>query len=62
MSLKQVSVELSIEDQEIIMTAIATIQEKLPFLDGLSAAERKWMCYIGDKSRSFVNKAVELAT
>jgi hypothetical protein len=62
MSIDPVTVELSIADQEIILAAIATVHDKLPFLDGLSAAERKRMCYMGDKSRSFVNKAVELAT
>lgn len=56
-----VSAELSDEDQALILSSIAVIQEKLPFLIGLSPDERKRLCHMGDKSRSFVNKAVELA-
>ncbi|MCC5599884.1 hypothetical protein LC586_11745 [Nostoc sp. CHAB 5714] len=42
--------------------AIATIREKLPFLVDLTTEERRTMLKMGDKSRAFVSKALEVAT
>lgn len=56
-----ISADLTEEDQVEIMGAIATIHDKLSFLTGLSQAERKSLCRLGDKTRSFVNKAIEMA-
>lgn len=44
------------------MAAIATIKTKLPFLIDLSVEERKALLKLGDKSRAFVSKALEVAT
>jgi len=44
------------------LDAIATIKQKLPFLTDLSLEERRTLPKMGDKSRAFVNKAVEVAT
>lgn len=44
------------------MQAIATIKEKLPFLVDLTPEERRTMLKMGDKSRAFVSKALEVAT
>jgi hypothetical protein len=43
------------------MAAIATIKTKLPFLIDLTADERKALPKMGDKSRAFVSKAMEVA-
>jgi hypothetical protein len=43
------------------MQAIATIKEKLPFLVNLTTDERRSLPKLGDKSRAFVTKALEVA-
>ena len=55
------SPSLSAGDQDAIMTAIATIRQKLPFLTSLTATERNTLAKAGDKSVGFVSKAVEVA-
>jgi hypothetical protein len=44
------------------MDAIATIRQKLPFLVDLTTEDRRTMLKMGDKSRAFVSKALEVAT
>ncbi|MEH2232065.1 MAG: hypothetical protein V7K71_20985 [Nostoc sp.] len=44
------------------MQAITTIREKLPFLIDLTTEERKALPKLGDKSRAFVSKALEIGT
>ena len=39
---------------------IATLKQKLPFLIGLTKEERISMLKLGDKSRAFVQKTMEL--
>ena len=56
-----ISANLSDEDTQGIMEAIKTIQEKLPFLIGLSAKERREVVKMGDKSRTFVEKTKKVA-
>lgn len=57
----RISASLSATDREAVMTAIATIREKLPFLLDLTAEERRSLPKLGDKSRAFVSKAFEVA-
>ncbi len=57
-----ISATLTQTDREAVMTAVATIKEKLPFLIDLTADERKALPKMGDKSRAFVSKALEVAT
>lgn len=62
MTRNQISATLSQADREEILAAIATIKEKLPFLKDLSPEERSSLPKMGDKSRAFVSKALEVAT
>lgn len=57
-----ISAELSETDQAAILTAIATIREKLPFLVGLTPTDRRALAKLGDKSHAFVQKSVEFAS
>ncbi|BAY27142.1 hypothetical protein NIES2100_69640 [Calothrix sp. NIES-2100] len=57
----KVSAKLSAADREAVMEAISTIRQKLPFLIDLSTEERKALPKLGDKSRAFVSKALEIA-
>ena len=56
----RVSAELTAEDLDAIQGAIATIRERLPFLVDLSTEERTTMLKMGDKSRAFVEKMMEV--
>ncbi len=58
----RISASFSQSDRQAVMQAIATIREKLPFLIGLTTEERRTMLKMGDKSRAFVSKALEVAT
>ncbi|MFQ4145085.1 hypothetical protein [Chlorogloeopsis sp. ULAP02] len=62
MTTKSISANISKADREMVMQAIATIKEKLPFLVDLTTEERRSMLKMGDKSRAFVSKALEVAT
>lgn len=62
MPLNKVSASLNATDVQDIMTAITTINTKLPFLISLTAEERRGIAKLGDKSHAFVTKALELAT
>jgi len=62
MSMSPISATLDAKDRSAVMNAIATIKEKLPFLIDLNANERKALPKMGDKSRAFVSKALEVAT
>ncbi|BAY35913.1 hypothetical protein NIES2111_02310 [Nostoc sp. NIES-2111] len=58
----KVSARLTPADREAVMQSINTIKEKLPFLVDLTTEERKSLPKLGDKSRAFVSKALEIAT
>jgi hypothetical protein len=58
---KKISAKLTAADREAVMQAITTIREKLPFLVDLTTEERKALPKLGDKSRAFVSKALEIA-
>ena len=62
MTENRISASLSPEDKQAVLAAIATIKKKLPFLLGLSRSESKSLQRLGDKSRGFVAKALEVAT
>jgi len=49
-------------DHDAIMTAIGTIKQKLPFLIDLSKDQRKGLSKLGNKTHSFVKKALNVAT
>lgn len=57
-----ISAALTQADRDAVMDAVAVIKAKLPFLVDLSAEERKALPKMGDKSRAFVSKALEVAT
>jgi hypothetical protein len=61
MATNKVSARFSPADREAVMQAISTIRQKLPFLIDLSTEERKALPKLGDKSRAFVSKALEIA-
>ena len=60
MSQNLISAELTAEDQEAALAAIQQIQS-LPFLIGLSNKDKRKLNKMGDKSRSFVDQALNLA-
>jgi hypothetical protein len=62
MTASLISATLTKEDREAVIAAVATIKQKLPFLMDLTAEERKSLPKMGDKSRAFVSKALEIAT
>ncbi|OLP18515.1 hypothetical protein BST81_10580 [Leptolyngbya sp. 'hensonii'] len=62
MTMTSISAALTQGDREAVMDAVATIKAKLPFLIDLSPEERKTLPKMGDKSRAFVSKALEVAT
>lgn len=49
-------------DIQEILAAIATIRSKLPFLTGLTTDERRSLFKLGNKSQTFVEKALDVAT
>jgi hypothetical protein len=51
---------LTEKDQQEVMQAIAVIRQKLPFLVNLSKDERRTLPKLGDKTRIFVQKAMEV--
>jgi hypothetical protein len=56
----RISATLSTEDLTEIDKAITVLQAKLPFLVGLTPEERKYLPKMGDKSRAFVLRALEV--
>jgi hypothetical protein len=62
MSTTPISATLAQTQKDAVLQAIATIKENLPFLVDLSADDRKALPKMGDKSRAFVSKALEVAT
>ena len=58
----KISANFSATDRLAVMDAIATIRQKLPFLIDLTTEDRRTIVKMGDKSRAFVSKALEVAT
>ena len=60
MTENRVSATLSEADLNEIMAAIDTLKQKMPFLVDLSKQDRVSMLKMGDKSRAFVQKMMEV--
>lgn len=58
----RISANLSPADRLAVMDAMATIRQKLPFLIDLTTEDRRTIVKMGDKSRAFVSKALEVGT
>jgi hypothetical protein len=61
MNENRVTGSLNSERNAAIKTALETIYANLPFLIGLDAEERRGLPRMGDKSRAFVRKSLEVA-
>jgi hypothetical protein len=61
MSKNQVSAVLSQPDLDAVVSMIADIKSRLPFLITLTAADKARMAKFGDKSLAFAHKALSLA-
>jgi len=61
MSVNRISAAMEKTQREAVMAAIETIKNNLPFLIELTPDERQDMLKFGNKNRSFVVKAMELA-
>lgn len=57
----RIDATLSQADTTAVMDAISTIRTKLPFLLDLTVDERRTLPKMGDKSRTFVSQALEVA-
>jgi hypothetical protein len=62
MPANQISASLAQAERDRVLAAIATIKQTLPFLIDLTIEQRKALPKMGDKSRAFVSKALEVAT
>ena len=62
MPVNRVSATITQQDVADVMTAIATINTKLPFLVDLTEEERKALPKFSDKSLGFMTQALELVT
>lgn len=58
----RVDAELKAADAQAVLTSIADIKAKLPFLIDLTLEERKTLPKMGDISRAFVQKALEVSS
>jgi len=56
-----ISAALSQDDRDAISSAITTIQKRLPFLVDLVSKDRATLPKMGNKTRSFVSNALEVA-
>src|SRR5690349_9291477 len=61
MPYQNISATVSAADLQAVKDAIATIQQKLPFLVNLTADERKAIFKTGPNSLSFVQNALQAA-
>lgn len=61
MPYQNISADLSTADLNEIKAALATIQQKLPFLVNLTAEERRRLYKMGDKSLAFVSNSLTAA-
>lgn len=58
----RVSASLSEADRQAVLSALAVVREKLPFLVDLTPEERRALPKMGERSQGFVAKALEVAT
>jgi hypothetical protein len=57
----RVSAQLGEAERQAVFAAIQTIRQKLPFLIDLTPEERRALPKFGDKSRGFVEQALQVA-
>lgn len=57
----RISASISEADRQAVFAAVETIREKLPFLIDLTPEQRRSLPKMGDKSRAFVGKALNVA-
>ena len=57
----RVSAQLGEAERQSVFAAIQTIRQKLPFLIDLTPEERRALPRFGDKSRGFVEQALQVA-
>lgn len=60
MQINRISATLSQQDRNEIISMVNRIKEKLPFLVSLTSEEIKDLTKMGDKSRTFSSKALEI--
>jgi hypothetical protein len=56
-----ISYTLSPDDQQAVQGAIETLRQKLPFLINLTTDDRSRLAKAGDKTKTFVGKAMNIA-
>ncbi|MEA5452188.1 hypothetical protein VB780_26680 [Leptolyngbya sp. CCNP1308] len=61
MASNYISATLSLQARDEVMSAIATIRDLLPFILDVAPKVKKSMPKMGDKSRAFVQKALDVA-
>jgi hypothetical protein len=61
MPYQNISATLTPDDLEAIKAALATIQQKMPFLVTLTSDERRKLVKMGDKSLAFVSNSLTAA-
>ena len=61
MPVNRVSAQLGETERQAVFAAIQTIRQKLPFLIDLTPEERRTLPRSGDKSRGFVEQALQVA-
>jgi hypothetical protein len=57
----RVSAALGEADRQAVLAAIETIRQKMPFLIALTPEQRRSLPKMGDRSRAFVGKALNIA-
>jgi hypothetical protein len=57
----RVSASINEADRQAVLAAIETIRQKLPFLINLTPEQRRSLPKMGDRSRAFVSKALNVA-
>ena len=57
----KVDTDFTDKDLKVVMDALETIREKLPFLVGLSTEERRRLSKLGRKSQTFAHQALDMA-
>ena len=57
----RVSASISEADLQAVLAAVETIHQKLPFLIALTPEQRRSLPKMGDRSRAFVGKALNVA-
>ena len=62
MAQNRISATMAQSQKDAAMAAIKTLGDTMPFLIDIGPDERKALPKLGDKSRAFVEKALEIAT